>query len=52
MVNFNGQMQTNTTNYSDYTEKSGLTLPGKKSLNLGGQEIILSLDAVEMNAEE
>ncbi len=52
MVNFNGQMQTNTTNYSNYTEKSGLTLPGKKSLNLGGQEITLSLDTAEMNTEE
>lgn len=51
MVNFGGQIQTNTTDYSDYTEQSGLKLPGKKSLSLGGQEISLSLDSVELNPE-
>ena len=52
MVNFNGQMQTNTTDYSDYTENSGLMLPGKKSFNLGGQDISLTLDTVEINPEK
>lgn len=44
MTNFNGQMQTNTTDYSDYTEQSGMLLAGKKSFNLGGQDISLTLD--------
>ena len=51
MVNFNGQMQTNTTNYSDYSEQSGLMLPTKKSFNLGGQDVSLILDKVEINPE-
>lgn len=52
MVNFNGQMQTNTTDYSDYAENSGLMLPTKKSFNLGGQDISLTLDKVEINPEK
>jgi zinc protease len=51
MVNFGGQMQTNTTDFSEYTENSGLTVPGKKSFNMGGQDISLSLDSVEVNPE-
>jgi len=51
MVNFGGQMQTNSTDFSEYTEKSGLTLPGKKSFNMGGQDISLSLDSVAINPE-
>lgn len=51
-VNFNGQMQTNTTNYSDYVEHSGIMLPKKKSFNLGGQDVSLLLDKVEINPED
>lgn len=51
LVNFNGQIQTNITDYSDYAEKSGLMLPGKKSFNLGGQDISLSLDKAEIITE-
>lgn len=51
MVNFGGQMQTNTTEYSEYAEKSGIRLPGKKSFNLGGQDISLTLDKAEINPE-
>ena len=51
LTNFNGQMQTNNTNYSDYKELSGLLMPGKKSFDLGGQEISLTLDKVELNPE-
>ncbi len=51
-VNFNGQMQTNTTNYSDYVEHSGIMLPRKKSFNLGGQDVSLLLDKVEINPED
>ena len=49
MVNFNGQMQTNNTNYSDYKEISDLVMPGKKSFDLGGQEISLTLEEVVVN---
>lgn len=52
MVNFGGQIQTNSTDFSEYTVNSGLTLPGKKSLNLGGQNISLSLEKVEINPEQ
>lgn len=52
MVNFGGQMQTNTTDFSEYAENSGLTVPGKKSFNLGGQDISLSLDSVVVNPEQ
>jgi predicted Zn-dependent peptidase len=51
MVNFGGQMQTNATNYSEYTEQSGLLFPGKKSLNLGGQDVLLTLKSVVVNPE-
>lgn len=51
-VDFGGQMQTNTTNYSDYKEDSGLMLPGTKSFNLGGQDISLVLDSVAINPEQ
>lgn len=51
MINFGGQMQTNTTDFSEYTENSGLTIPGKKSFNLGGQDISLSLARAEVNPE-
>lgn len=50
-VNFGGQLQKNTTDFSDYSEQSGLMLPGKKSFNLGGQDISLSLDSAEVNPE-
>lgn len=52
LINFNGQMQTNTTDYSDYSEQSGLILAGKKSFNLGGQDISLRLDKAEINPEK
>ena len=52
LINFNGQMQTNTTDYSDYSEQSGLILAGKKSFNLGGQDISLTLDKAEINPEK
>ena len=52
LINFNGQIQTNTTDYSDYSEQSGLILAGKKSFNLGGQDISLTLDKAEINPEK
>ena len=52
LINFNGQIQTNTTDYSDYSEQSGLILAGKKSFNLGGQDISLRLDKAEINPEK
>lgn len=49
MVNFNGQMQTNNTDYPKYKEISGLVLPSEKSFNLGGQEISLTLEEAVVN---
>ena len=49
MVNFNGQMQTNNTDYPNYKEISGLVLPSEKSFNLGGQEISLTLEEAVVN---
>jgi predicted Zn-dependent peptidase len=52
LVNFNGQMQTNNTNYSNYIEMSGLMLPGTKTLNLNGQEISLTLGEAILKNDE
>jgi zinc protease len=46
MVNFNGQMQTNSTDYPNYKEISGLVMPSEKSFDLGGQEISLHSEEV------
>ena len=51
LVNFNGQMQTNSTDYSEYTQQSGLMLPSKKSFDLGGQAVILEINDVEVNPQ-
>lgn len=51
-VSFNGQLQTNTTDYSAYKEQSGLVVPEKKSFDLGGQNISLTLSRLELNPEE
>ena len=50
--NFNGQMQTNNTNYVNYKEISNLLMPGEKSFDLGGQEISLTLEEVIVNPEK
>lgn len=52
MVNFNGQMQTNNTNYSNHKEISNLLMPGEKSFDLGGQEISLTLEEAMVNPEK
>jgi hypothetical protein len=52
MVNFNGQMQTNNTNYANYKEISNLLMPGEKSFDLGGQEISLTLEEVIVNPDK
>ena len=52
MVNFNGQMQTNNTNYANYKEFSSLMMPGEKSFDLGGQEISLTLEEVIVNPDK
>jgi len=51
MVNFNGQMQTNNTNYANYKEISSLMMPGEKSFDLGGQEISLTLEDIIVNPD-
>lgn len=51
LVNFNGQMQTNSTDFSEYTQQSGLMLPSKKSFDLGGQAVILEINDVEVNPQ-
>ena len=51
LVNFNGQMQTNNTNYANYKEISSLMMPGEKSFDLGGQEITLTLEDVIVNPD-
>ena len=52
LVNFNGQMQTNNTNYTNYKEISNLLMPGEKSFDLGGQEISLTLEEVIVNPDK
>ena len=52
LVNFNGQMQTNNTNYANYKEISSLMMPGEKSFDLGGQEITLTLEDVIVNPDK
>jgi zinc protease len=52
LVNFNGQMQTNNTNYANYKELSSLMMPGEKSFDLGGQEISLTLEEVIVSPDK